>query len=323
MKMKTAPRILGLVYVTLTAGLVACANGEGAQCTTVAECGAGERCVDGRCVSGRREDGGVDAGPLDAGRDASDDAEPERDGGVDAGPPPGPCGLEPCAIWTIAPAETAWSAYPAIASALAPTSPVRAAFDVESIELAYVLTDTTYHVLRLADRTWVEAGNRDLLFPEAAGAALNSAFSIPAGYLGGNPDVEPLSLSSAGSVYQYQMTLPARLVAFTNQVDERTWEPPFAPDPALVRFSWTAAENPGWAAGDPNGLCGEGPPMIEGYAAFATSTDVHIYEGQHCFEFASRTPIGDFAPFRRLGAPPIARIGAAFWNAGRLWILAE
>jgi hypothetical protein len=328
--------------------LLACATGSGDQCRLADDCGRGERCVDGTCVAalpdagpapdagagadGGAPDGGApttDGGPdgMDAGPGGEDAGPGGEDAGPgDAGPTPGPCGLEPCGIWRLGPAATAWSAWPTGSDTFAPSAPVVAAFDLEMLGIAYVLTESTYHVLRLSDRAWIADGSRDALFPEASGVSLRAAYSIPSDHAGGDGTTSGLTLLGADAVLLYDVTLADESAAFQSRIDDFSWSDPNAPSPSAVRFGWLDVTNArGFAAGNPQDLCPDVSATEYGpYAAFVTASRVHMQEvGFGCSKFLDPFAPASRPPLSYADAPSVGAIGGSFWNQGSLWLVAE
>jgi len=203
---------------------------------------------------------------------------------------------------------------------------VRAAFDLESEGLAYVLTDASYHVLRLSDRSWIQEGARDSLFPEASGVAIRVAYTVPADHAGGDGLNEGITLQSAGAAYLYSLRLADREVTFEDSVTDfgDAWDAPLAPSRSAVRLTWLDVENSrDWAVGDPSAICGAGATSVGPYFGLVTATDVHLLEAGSCFEFIEQRATTAFPPFMSTGAPSAASMGGAFWNQGSLWLVAE
>jgi len=78
----------------------------------------------------------------------------------------------------------------------------------------------------------------------------------------------------------------------------------------------------GWNTASPSALCGARPTTVGPYIGLLTSSRVHLHEAGSCFEFSESVPRASFPPFARANAPDAASVGAAFYNAGDLWILA-
>ena len=271
-----------------------------------------------------------DTGPLpDAWLDPSTDA------GVDAAMPPdarmpdagpiGPCGAAGCAGWLLSRGAPTWTPIARPPGPFAPTSPVRAAFDIESLNIAYVLTDATYHILRLSDRTFTGAGSRSDLFPRSTGALIN-AYAVTAGHAGSDPNLESVTIESVGSAQIYNFNLATRGVAFVSEVTDfgPAWAGPRAPARSTIRATWLALDNDsGWVSGVPSSLCASGTSTTTAYAGVISTSTIHVVEAANCFDFYTPVAYTAFPPFSRPGAPRVEDVAAAFYNHGDLWILAE
>lgn len=296
------------------------------RCETVADCAAGRRCVDGRCVAQRDSGTDVDAGRPDAGSEPMDagDAAP-FDAGVDA-PEPGPCGFERCAIWRLPEGATTWEPYPLGDGAFAPTTAIRAAFDLETEGRAYVLTDTTVHVLQLSDRRWLSGTTTAALFPEAEADDILGAYSVPANVPNGDGMNEGVTLQSASGAYNYELNLASGVARHVSTVTNfgDAWDAPLAPSSEDVRFVFVDVEGSrDWVSASPRATCGIGPNEVESYAVVGTRSRVHVLEAGYCFEFVAAPVHAAFEPFTYEGAPDPTEIGATFWSAGELWAFAE
>ena len=60
------------------------------------------------------------------------------------------------------------------------SSDLEAAFALGELGAMVVLTASSWHLLRTDDRTWIDSGDRDTLFPEVAGEEVLAAAAIPA-----------------------------------------------------------------------------------------------------------------------------------------------
>ena len=303
---------------------VALAGGCARGTDTVPRC-EGLRCperdaagADGGEDGGGLDAGGVDGGSLDGG---SLDAGPAPDGGTspDGGTT---CGGARCDLWMLPSGATRWTALSRGTTGFAPTTPVRAAFDVESLGRAWVLTDGTYHVMRLSDRAWIAGGERNALFPEASGAALRTGFSLP------SPAAphEIVFLNSATAAYSYEAQWSDGRMVFGSVTTTfgPEWSAAFAPARDQLRFDWVDLENTsGWASLDPRTLCDTTATTLTTYAVLGTGDAAHLLEGSSCFEFFRRDPHPTFGPLGFPDAPPVAAIGAAFMSAGTIYLLAE
>ena len=260
---------------------------------------------------------------------------PSTDAGVDAATPPdarmpdagpiGPCGAAGCAGWLLSRGAPTWTPIARPPGPFAPTSPVRAAFDIESLSIAYVLTDSNYHILRLSDRTYTGAGARADLFPQSTGALIN-AYSVTAGHAGGDPNIEGITVESVTSAQSYDFNLTTRGVAFTREITDfgAVWTGPRAPARSSIRAAWLALENDsGWVTGAPSSLCPGGASATTAYAGVISTATIHVVEAGQCFDFYAPVAYTAFTPFTRPGAPRVEDVAAAFYNRGDLWILAE
>jgi hypothetical protein len=309
-------------------------------CTTRAEC-SGDVCINGNCA------------PFDAGQDApaieANDAGMETDAGrvdvlqdtivadirvvlMDGGAPDvppidapvGPCGAVECSMWVLEDRAAAWSASAAPGSAAAPDSPIRAAFDIESLGIAYVLTDSTYHVLRLSDRTYVEAGIRTAEFPELTSELL-AASSVPAGHAGSDPTRESVTFMTRAGAVIYSFNISSSTFSHSRTVTDLgpEWEARLAPTLGMVRAGWLALEDDDrWTSGSPSASCGRAGSRFTVYLAFITSAG-HIFDAGTCAAFVQRASYVAFPPFTRGGAPSSDSVAAAFYNDGDLWLLAS
>ncbi len=318
--------------------LSACAAGgeELPPCAAPDDCRAGHRCINGSCVPP-----GVDAGP---GRDAGSDARPEGDAAsppMDAGPdtaPPdaalpdvgapdagGPCGA-PCRHYILRADSSEWERHAMPDGSFAPTTPVRAAFDIEDDGVAYLLTDATYHVLDLGTLGFTGGGARDELLPEARGAALTMAETIPAGHAGGDPAREGFIINAEAVAYQGYIVRATRDFVVETVVTEfgPDWSGPLAPSRSELRADWLDVSNArGWVTANPAEVCAASTPRVATYHAIVTPTSVHLYDAGHCFEFVERHPFTTFAPFRAPGAPAPRDVVAAFFHQGDLHVFVD
>lgn len=294
---------------------ITCGHRDGSVPRDAAADAAGDG--DGGAIDGSASDAGAnDAGAIDGG---AIDAGLADAGAVDAGT----CAGGPCDLWVLPHRAARWSPVTRGTGPFAPTTPIRAAFDVEALGQAWVLTDGTYHVMRLSDRAWIAAGTRNTLFPEASGAALRTALSLPYPHGGG---YEIVFLSSATAVYHYDVQWADGQIVFREITTEfgPEWSAPNAPVRARIRFDWFDDLNDrGWASVDPSTLCDTTLTALGAYGVYVTDTHTHLQDGLACFQFFRRDPLPSFAPLALPGAPDAAVIGAAFQHGGALYLFAE
>lgn len=304
--------------------------------------------VDAAAATDAGRDGGLDAG-FDAGTDAGYDAGPSMcdlptacmAGAIEETDDCGRCGVmtrtcnascvwtdfacvedpDRCDYWVHPDGATGWSGYRLGPSAFAPASPVRAAMPIDGTEEALVLTDTTIHRLRWTCEPgvtpcWVASAPIATWFPELAGATVRYANDIPAVYRGDG--IEGIDLITDANDYRYEYE-----VATTTNTHVATNPAPASMAGALDRTrgrgSFSVLGNAaGWLAAP----CGDPPTVPTDYIATIEATDVFIYAPAAGCGAYHRALYSSFGPFAEPGAPPIARVGAAFHRGG-LFVLAE
>lgn len=228
-------------------------------------------------------------------------------------------------LWVHPSGGTEWARYALDpASPSAPSGAVRGAFNVDSANEAYVLTDSSYHVLDIGSRSWVRTGPLGGPFPEVGGATILSATSVPGRHTG-SPGMVSVTLllhdglSGHAEVYDYDVD--TRTFTHTDTVDpccDEQWESPLSPATGDVTARWLDVDNEdGWP--DPTTECESGPTAAV-YLGTLTPTHVHVEDTGSCFQYVERTAYGDFPPFGRAGAPSATSLGATFWHGG-LYVL--
>jgi hypothetical protein len=189
-----------------------------------------------------------------------------------------------------------------------------------------VLTDTTAHVLDLADRRWLSGTTTATLFPEAEADEILIAYSVPSNIPNGDGMNEGVTLQSASAAYNYELRLTTGATRHVSTVTNfgEAWDAPLAPPEDGIRFAWLDVEGSrDWVSASPAATCGVGPDELEGYAVVGTLARSHVLEVGWCFEFVAAPVHSAFAPFTYAGAPDPREIGATLWNAGELWAFAE
>ncbi|MFT5358608.1 MAG: hypothetical protein ACI9KE_005847 [Polyangiales bacterium] len=271
---------------------------------------------------GALRDGGVE--PDAVVRDSGRDAVLVDTGIVVADVAMGPCGTAGCTGFVLRDGASAWTAIPADAtSAFAPATPVVAAFDIESVDLAYVVTGTTFHVLRPSDGAYIASGSLTTRFPGLSGFVL-SATSIPAGHGGSDANLEGVTFATRDLVFPFAYNLTTG--RFTQNGDpldySDDWSSALAPDRNAVLGGWLALENEdGWAPGSPRLSCAARGDEFVVYLAYLADGQVHFYDAGQCFDFVARVAVGSFGPFQLPGAPDFAGVGGSFYHQGDLWML--
>lgn len=228
--------------------------------------------------------------------------------------------LDTCAYWVLPAGEQAWQRVAVDPAAqFAPKETVLAAIALAPQQLIYVLTASSYHVLSTTTRTWVDAGPRDVLFPQFAGLPVIQASEIDA-----NPPDTVINIIAGAEVFAYTYLGDQGTLKFDAQVAccGPDWEGPDAPpDPAAIRDGWGKRGNEeAWIPGDVWSLCPE--IMIDEFYAYNVAIgDGFVYPQDigYCFEFYPPIPYDQFPPFTYPGRPDNYMIGGAGWVDG-LWI---
>jgi len=233
-----------------------------------------------------------------------------------------------CGLWQFNGATGAWSTFALDAMAEvgapspnAPTSAIRFALDIESLRIAYVFTNTTYHVLDAQTRQWTASGSRATLISQLAGADAFAGWTIPAGHGGGDPNLESAAILTTDGVINLQFDIAARHFTFRQTDPVPMWTSP-GPTYTRVRAVWLDLTNAyRWVTTAPSSLCATDMTTTGPYAAAIAGDQVHIYEAGYCYAWAPTVPFATFAPFARPNAPPLARVATTFYQNGSLFVL--
>jgi hypothetical protein len=229
-------------------------------------------------------DGGIDAGV---------------DAGIDAGPPP-----PPFVLHTLADGAATWTV--ALTSGSVPVEMVRAAFAPAGSGEMVAITDTSVHVLRVADRQWVARLDRAAVFPELEGTTMWEASAVP----GTSPPLVFVYGSEGAWQYEWR-SRSAGFLLFTARADfGADWSDPEAAPYWSIHGIFTDPDNAdGWVSVDPSSEC-PGHDAVGRYVAFL-STDgfgpavmqVSIYDIDCPFRFVEQRQYSSFPPFSRPSAP--------------------
>lgn len=319
------PRTLAIAI----AALLGCASGSEQESTSAASLGDGGSTA----IASTGTDPTTTAPEPTAATTAMADSGGSTEDPADSGSttaPPASCDDDPaaCTAWILTPGSGQWVAEALdVDSTLAPTEPVRAAFDVESELEGIVITDTRVHVVDLASRLWVRSENRSEALPELGDDEILVAYSVPAYWgemFGGAPGLEGVTLLSATTVYIYAYEIDTQTFTFDSSTTDfgPAWGAPAAPSRMAMQAAWLDVTNAeGWAQGDIMQLCGVAGELGP-YAAVLSEGNVHVSDSGYCFEFFDPVPYPAFAPFELPGAPESAVAGAALYNETMgLWIL--
>lgn len=234
-----------------------------------------------------------------------------------------------CDIWVLEADADQWSGFGLSAQEAehAPGSPIRAAFDIEDDDLAFVLTDDTYHSFQPSTGDWLDSWPLTELEPGLMSVDVVFAYSIPSSH-GENLDREGINFSGMDGddkiVWQKYFerstqTFSVNPDGLDGEVHE--WTKANAADPAALRASWLDIENSrGWIDADPSEFCDTQMEETGPYIGHISDDHIYIVEAGACFEWLEPRPVGDFEAFQLPGAPSAHEIGAAFWHQGHLYI---
>lgn len=234
-----------------------------------------------------------------------------------------------CDMWILSSNASEWRGYriDSASSPNAPSSPIRAAFDIEEDNLAFVLTDDTIYEFRPSDRSWIDASPLADLDPGLPATPLASAYTIPAEYSSadGNDETAMINGVSAGQLYQWQKNYHRSSGEFSNTDADIVGEPvewgdPNAPAPNQVNASTVVhRDDRGWIDASLPADCESRP--VAGYLLYFADTSLYFIgldEQFTCSAWLNPMAVSDFEPILYEGAPPADRVGAAFWHQGGL-----
>jgi hypothetical protein len=226
-----------------------------------------------------------------------------------------------CGVWTLAGWSTTWvaSSLNPLGSIHAPAGGIEAAFTIEDLDLAWVITDSTFHVLDTVSMLWIDSGDRDALLPEIAGVDIVGGYAVAA-YWGQYPDAY-VYLSSATHVWVWTVDLDTQSFTLAlSQPHGTTFSSPDAPDPSQIDAIWLDLQNDnGWVnEGNPLQYCGVGESQVGVYMAYLAAGDVHINDAGWCFDFLASTSAASWSVFTFTDAPPPTIARATTWTGDTL-----
>lgn len=233
-------------------------------------------------------------------------------------PPTCEAAPETCEYWLLPPAAKQWQRVAVDPNAaFAPKQTVLAAVGLEPQHQIYVLTDSTYHVFSTETNTWTAAGQRDAIFPQAAGQPLFHA----AGLADKPPDVI-VTMVAGTQAFSYTFLADKNIFDFvaTTACCGEDWMGPNAPASpyADVRDGWSRKGNAdGWITGDPQTLCKlDDPSPVYAYNVSIGNGVVYPQDIGYCFDFYPPVAYEQFAPFSFPGTPANNLIGGAAYVDG-------
>jgi hypothetical protein len=202
----------------------------------------------------------------------------------------------------------------------APGGPVLAAFNIRELDLAYVLTADSWHLLNLSNRTWIATGRLDQLMPEVTGL-VQGAYAVPSDHANGDGVISGVYVLAGGVAHVYDFNVQTR--GFSHHVSVvPEWTGDFAPQRARIRTWWIDVEHSaGWYSAEPADHCDlMHDPDFTVVISALESTSVHAYDGGYCQLWVEEVPQSVFSPFREPGTPDVTSINAAFWHETAFYV---
>ena len=241
-----------------------------------------------------------------------------------------------CSIWVLPPLQNHWEAYGLDVSGgvHTPQGPIKAAWDIEELDIAFVLLPTGYHELRLSSLTWSPLRPlSDLSIPNDA-SLQNAGFAMsnPAGHTNNPFETITINLIDDGGtkkiwMLKYFIADGRYEPYFADQFigEPHIWREEhsdeYSPNPAFVNASWLDIDNSRYIMNiNPQEYCGQGPTSSNINSGMLSSDTIYLYESGSCFDFIPPIPIMG-SPLDLPGAPDFSEIGGAFWHQGSLFLL--
>ena len=263
--------------------------------------------------------------PVDEECNGRDD---DCDGEVDEGA---------CYIWRLRAGGETWRGFgrdPAN-SGNAPEQAIRAAFDLEQLDQAIVLTNETFQTFTPSSMHWGEQAALADIEPGLEEAYIYAARSFPAAFYqrtAGQDAIQIIAEKNGGAAVWAATFLPSEPRFDFSQVGEPLnahRDSEHAP-PAWSAYtaSWLDNTNArGWVDRELRHVCPEKisndntEPLVN-YLAIVADEGLYFAEPVICLRYFASGAYAESAPGRILGAPPVDRIGAAMFHQGDLWIFA-
>lgn len=206
-----------------------------------------------------------------------------------------------------------------------PSTKTSAATVSETNGRALIFTDTTYHLLDLAQRRWFDSGRLDQDLPDVAGFQLTAGNGITDD-MGVTTIVLTAVKNGTPKFLVGTYDAPSNsFSAFEARDPGDDWGTAIAPDATRLTAAWIDLSNDmnGLIDGSPDGTC----PNAEGVDAYIaaqivlTDSNMHIYDASYCAMFAERRAFSAFEPFTVATAPNPRRIEAAFLHGKTLYVV--
>ena len=235
-----------------------------------------------------------------------------------------------CSMWVLEPNASEWSSYAlnAMGDGHIPQETIKAAWDIESLDLAFVLTETAFHVFNIRSLTWEGSGPRDEIFTGLPGAIRGGAYaySVPAAHTSTNFETVTITvLNDAGESLLWQIKYLIDDGIYERHErwsygDLHTWRDINAPSTNQIRAAWMdVSHTRGWFNINPERLCEVIARSSDVYLNYMTTSSLSTMESGYCFTFTSPTPLFG-SPLDVPGAPNFSEVGAAFWHRNTLYL---
>lgn len=270
----------------------------------------------------------VDTSPrLDTGPGGTSDTdELDRDTGT---PGSDAIGRPTPKVWRLGPEASSWTVFAdgTALSTSAPTSPVRAAFDIEHSNFAFVVTETSLHRLHLdpdrhgdSDPVWTDVIPLEDVDSKLAATTIHAAHADPEE----SPDDAVTLLGTEnGAPQQWRTSYDFDREVFGEWTGEPVeWTREEAPTPREVGFAWRDNDNArGWFDGEPP--CGISPTdEFRAYVGYAAGETIHMHDVWYCTDYFRAVPLDEAGPAVE-GMPAVEDIGAAFWHGRALYLIED
>jgi len=249
------------------------------------------------------------------------------------------CDEGPAQLWFFPSAGTSWSRFSYGSGPSAPRSAIRAAVSITDGNEAYVMTDSTFHVLSLTTspprwvRTGPLGGAGQLGEVVATGGEILFAYTLNDSFFDGDPLVEGLAVvvAAGGETLAFNYNYDAGTREFTRDAAQAMDHPTGLPccdwtgesgvtpfDVADVRAMWLDENNlDRWTD-----TCDPGAASHAYIGSLGPSDDIGIQPICLNLSFSERLSAASFTPFGGADAPALAAVGAMVWSSG-LYLFVE
>jgi len=250
------------------------------------------------------------------------------------------CDEGPAQLWFFPSGGASWSRFSYGTGPNAPRGAIRAAFSIDDGAEAYVMTDTTFHVLALTTspprwvRTGPLGGAGQLPAVVATGGEILFTWSLNDGFFdGGDPLAESLAVvvNVGGETRAFSYGYDAGTREFTRDPDQAVEHPTGAPccdwtgetgvtplDPAGTRAQWLDEDNlDRWTD-----TCAPDADTHAYIGSLSTTGEIATQPICTNLSFSERTAAASFTPFAAADAPPLTSVGATVWSSG-LYVFTE